>query len=467
VRNRLIAVLLAFLPSAAAAQSEVPVQEALLRVKPAVVVVVTEVTAEVTVSCGNGPEVRVTPPPYRETGTGWFIAPSGWVLTNAHVVSAAQQLPKGLLASHAAQGVRQACLPGILQQRGLRPGERPEVEDQIAGQLVVSVLPRAKTRLEPSVSIILANGFRLPAKIAKYSPPMAGEAMSGRNLALLRAEASDMPSLMLSDSTKANIGDRLHIIGFPNVVATHELLSASAKMEASVTSGAISGFKQDVANQPVIQTDAAAAAGASGSPAVNDAGRVIGTLSFVTSDQGTVVQGFNFIEPASAIGTFLKDTGVPLDEPSRFNAAWHAGLRDYFTGRYSSATRHFAEANRLLPELPDVRRIEADARERTKTQPLLPWATVGAIMIVVGAGGFLTLLGLRYRRNRYRIRPSEVARMSETANPPVILDVRETTAYARSPVRIPKSLHLPLDDLEQHAPTLPIDPHRIVVAYCT
>ena len=442
-------------------------QEALLRAKPAVVVVVAEVTAEITVACGSGPETRVTPPAHRETGTGWFIAPSGWVLTSAHVVSAAQQLPKGLLNSYTEQGVRQACLPAILEQRGLRPGERPDVEEQIARQLLVSLVPRAKAHLAPSISIVLANGFRLPAKIAKYSPPMAGEAMSGRNLALLRADASDMPSLMLSDSTKANLGDRLHIIGFPNVVATHELLNASAKMEASVTSGAISGFKQDVANQPVIQTDAAAAAGASGSPAVNDTGRVIGTLSFVTSDQGTVVQGFNFIEPATAITAFLKDTGAPLEEPSKFNAAWHAGLRDYFTGSYSSAVRNFAEANRLLPELPDVRRIEAEARERVKTQPLLPWGTVGVVLIVIGAGGYITLLVLRHQRNRFRIRPSEVARMSETADPPVILDVRETAAYAKSPVRIPKSLHLPLDALEQRAATLTIDRQRVVVAYCT
>src|SRR5204862_1654319 len=145
-------------------------------------------------------------------------------------------------------------------------------------------------------------------------------------------------------------------------------------------------------------TDASAAAGDGGSPAVDDTGRVIGTLSFVTSDAGVVVQGFNFIEPSTAIRTFLTDTGVPLDEPSKFNAAWHAGLREYFTGGYSSAARYFAEANRLLPELPDVRRIEAETRERIKTQPLLPWTTVGAIMIAVGAGGFLTLLALRYRR---------------------------------------------------------------------
>src|SRR2546426_10583538 len=94
--------------------------------------------------------------------------------------------------------------------------------------------------------------------------------MSGQDLALLKLEAADMPVLPLADSAQARIGDRLHIIGFPAVVLSHELLNSSAKMEASVTGGAISGFKQDRANQPVIQTDAPAAGGNSGGPAGED-----------------------------------------------------------------------------------------------------------------------------------------------------------------------------------------------------
>jgi hypothetical protein len=47
----------------------------------------------------------------------------------------------------------------------------------------------------------------------------------------------------------------------------------------------------------------------------------------------------------------------------------------------------------------------------------------------------------------------------------VILDVRDGTAYAKSPVRIPRSIHAPLDALERDR--LPADPEHPVVAYCT
>src|SRR2546428_85878 len=138
----------------------------------------------------------------------------------------------------------------------------------IAGGAELSVqeaLLRAKPT--PSLPVILSRGLGLPATVGRYRPPVAGEGMSGRNLALLKLDAADMPSLTLGDSSNAKIGDKLHILGFPGVVVSHELLSASAQVEASVTNGEISGFKQDIANQPVIQTDAPAAWGDSGGAA--------------------------------------------------------------------------------------------------------------------------------------------------------------------------------------------------------
>jgi rhodanese-related sulfurtransferase len=58
-----------------------------------------------------------------------------------------------------------------------------------------------------------------------------------------------------------------------------------------------------------------------------------------------------------------------------------------------------------------------------------------------------------------------VARLIESPDPPVILDVRDAAVYAKSPVKIPRSLHAPLEDLAPDR--LPADASRTVVAYCT
>jgi len=427
------------LASAPTAEAQT-VQEVLLRAKPAVAMVVSEVTAEVTLNCGST-RTTVEPPPFRETGTGWFVSASGWIVTNAHVVSPAHHPPDWLNAEMAKKAARAGCRT-------------------------------ANVKLEPSISVILSNGIRMPATVAKYSPPVAGEEMSGRDLALLRLEAADMPALTLGDSNALKIGDHVHIIGFPGVVVTHELLNASAKVEASITNGAVSGFKEDKSGQPVIQTDAPAAWGNSGGPTIDDRGGVVGVLTFVTlsgGEQGTIVQGFNFVIPVQAIRDFLQGTEVKLDEPSRFNAAWHAGLHDFFAENHSRATRALAEANRLMPELPDVTRITRENDEKVKNPPPrpFPWATVAGVVILASLGAYGTLLILSWQRNRFRIRPSELARMIDSAEPPVILDVRDAKAYERSPVQIPNARHVTPQSLEGGSPDLDIAPDRTLIAYCT
>lgn len=445
---------------------EISLQEMLLRAKQAVAVVIAEVGGQVTLRCTDG-EKTIVPAPYRESGTGFLVSPRGWVVTNAHVVFVAQDPPRRWLRSHLVEkAFRAECLPAALASRGLAPGDRPDVEDRLVREAVART-PVDRVVLEPGVSVVLQNGVRLAARIAKYNPPLAGEAMSGRDLALLRVEAADMPTLPLGDSGGLTIGDRLSVIGFPGVVMSHELLNASAKVQASVTHGAVSGFRQDRANQPVIQTDAAAEAGTSGGPVVDAAGLVIGVMTAVTQGEGGTVQGFNFIIPVAAVRDFLGGTTVALDEPSRFNVAWNAGLHAFFAGHYSRAAPAFAEANRLLPEMPDVQRMTAENATRVKTQPLLPWNLVGAGLVAVSIAGYAALLSVRWRRNRFRISPSEVARLLEGTDPPAILDVREASAYARSPVRVPRSLRLSLQELADGAKELGVDRARMIVAYCT
>src|SRR5262249_28279984 len=154
------------------------------------------------------------------------------------------------------------------------------------------------------------------ATVKKFSPPISFGVNnkplpeSGRDLALLRVPEGTFPAIGLA-ARDAQLGDPVHILGFPGVVLNHELLSMSAATEASATNGAVSGFPLDAIGQDTIQTDAPAAHGNSGGPAVGDDAHLIGVLTFISLGQGgAVVQGFNFLIPARDVRTFLQGTEV-------------------------------------------------------------------------------------------------------------------------------------------------------------
>jgi hypothetical protein len=442
-------------------------QEVVLRGKPAVALVLAEVAADVRLDCGDG-EIRVAPTPFRESGTAWVVDAGGHLITNAHVVQPAYSPPIWIVNALGQKAVESACVPLMLARMGIEPGERPDLEERLKRRAFDVARSTVRVQPDPAIYVLFANGQRLKAEVKKYSPPVAGGEMSGRDLALLEVDRTDLPVLPLSDSASVQIGDPVHILGFPGVVLTHELLNQSAKMEASVTSGSVSGFKEDVANNPVIQTDAPAAWGNSGGPAVNHHAEVLGVLTFVSlapGPEGSIVQGFNFIIPAAAVRDFVRGTDVQLSGASRFNDEWYAGLEAFFDQRYRRAARHFAAADQIQPGLPDLKRLLEDARSRPVT---IPWAGLTAFVTAVSVSLFGVAWYRRWARSRYRIAPAEVARLLErSTEPPLVLDVRAAAAYAKSPLRIPNSIHITPEELETGAAVTKIAPNRTIVAYCT
>lgn len=457
------------LPAAVSAQKPLAVQEALLRAKPAVVLVVAEVSSEVVLDCGAGP-VKITPPVFRETGTGWFLDGDGWLVTNGHVVQPAYEPPRWLANQQAQRAVTTACLPQVLKRMGLQPGDKPESEEAAKRKLLDTVLPTVKVNLQPQVFVVTAKG-RLKAEVKKYSPPV--NEMSGRDLALLKVPGENFPVLSLPDSKMAQIGDPIHIIGFPGVVLSHELLNnQSAMVEASVTNGAVSGFKPDRNNNQVIQTDAPAAWGNSGGPAVDDRGNVVGILTFVSlapGPEGSIVQGFNFVIPAQAVTDFVRGTPAKVNTSNKFNDTWYAGLNAFFTDDWKGALRRFEEADKLHPNLPDVRRMLSEAREKVKNPPPkpFPWFWVAIGVTLVSAGGYGGQMLHRWNKNRYRVHPSEVVRMIEGGKAPVILDARKADSFEQLPLKIRDSVRVTPEDLATSIAGLDLDKTRPVVAYCT
>ncbi|MGH7333168.1 MAG: cyclic nucleotide-binding domain-containing protein [Candidatus Rokuibacteriota bacterium] len=451
------------------------IQEAFLRAKPAVALITASVGAEVTMDCGQGP-VTVSPAPFVETGTGWFIDGRGFLITNAHVVDPVYRLPPWVTHELKKKAIEQACVDPALKAQRLMRGERPDVEEKIRRQASERGLATAKLKPIPQLTVLLSSGTGLNAKVRKFSAPLLLDSAnrptpdSGRDLALLQVKEGTYPALALA-SREPKIGDPVHILGFPGVVLSHELLNESATVEATVTNGAVSSIKEDAIGQDLVQTDASAAHGTSGGPAITDDATVLGVLTFVSlSPQGgSLIQGYNFLIPARDVRKFLQGTDIVPGRDTGFNAAWAAGLSALFAEHYSQAVTKLTEANKLLPNLPDVKRQLADAERLLKNPPPrpFPWIWVALGVTVVSVGVYGAMLGQRWWKNRYRILPTQVIGLIEAGKSPALIDVRTKGDYETSPLKLPRALRLSPEEVDAERVDLTAEKTQILVAYDT
>jgi serine protease Do len=177
--------------------------------------------------------------PLRGSGSGVIVDPAGYIVTNAHVVEGARSV-----------------------------------------RVVLALPDRAEGEWH---SILKPRGRRIPARILGVDRET--------DLALLKIEASDLPSLELGDSDTVRQGQIVLAFGSP------------LGLENSVTLGVISSVARQLRPEDpmiYIQTDAPINPGNSGGPLVDAEGRVIGINTLILSQSGGS-EGIGFAAPSNIV----------------------------------------------------------------------------------------------------------------------------------------------------------------------
>ncbi len=476
-------------PTAARAGGEAELEGSILRVKPAVVLISSEVGAEVSVNCGVGSVLRVTPEPTYETGSGFILHPDGFIATNGHVVQRFFELNEPRLAKEfMATAVAQACGPALaMVPEGARQARLRAIAADPAN--------RGKVNLRKQLQVHLSSGNVYPAVVRAYSPAIKTEAPpsgqtaaqgrkpvaveSGRDVAILKIEERNLPTLRLAPHTAAlKLGEQIFVIGYPGVVLNHDFLSRKSQLEASVTVGRVSGFKLDINDRRVIQTDAAITWGSSGGPAFNLHGEVVGVATFIstTLEGDQAIQGFNFLVPADSVHDICEQIGVTPNPDTRFMTEWVDGVAAYVRGEYRHSLTHLDAAERLMPGVPDIQRVRTDAERRVDQSPrfMRRGKTVGlgfgAVLV-----GVLAVLGLRkVVRDRVRTRATGVRRIGaeelrrrlDTGSRITLVDARRGAAFDSAPVQAAGAIRYDGDHPEVPVFRVQVNPDGEVVAYC-
>ncbi|MBL8474272.1 MAG: trypsin-like peptidase domain-containing protein [Rhodocyclaceae bacterium] len=289
------------------------------------------------------------------TGSGFFISPDGYIMTNAHVV---EDIKAGEAEAKKALTVQFVRI--ILKKNNLAFTEEnikkvANWADQNGADLQVT---------ERLNRVLFQDGSKLPYEIKSYGAPMGskGDTLTGKDVAIIKVEMKNAPTLRLGDSSKMKVGDRVYVMGYPGA-ADSDMLDAKSSVEPTTNDGAISAIKTTVDGIPVLQTSTSATHGNSGGPVLNQSGEVIGMLTFRGDTvNGQEVQGFNFIVPSNTAREYLAPAGTTNAE-GLVDRAWTVGLDDFWSGRYTPAKQHFEEVVALVPSHNEARKLITEAQE--------------------------------------------------------------------------------------------------------
>lgn len=113
---------------------------------------------------------------------------------------------------------------------------------------------------------------------------------SDRDLAIIKVDGRNLPTLSLEPISATTVGERVVAIGSP------------LGLENTISDGLLSGVRQDPKGREWIQTTAAVSHGNSGGPLIGDDGKVIGVVTLGVM-QGA--QNLNFAIPADAVRDLL------------------------------------------------------------------------------------------------------------------------------------------------------------------
>jgi S1-C subfamily serine protease len=396
------------LSTTVAGQDQDQRQRMYYQVKPAIVFVQTLAQAQIQIDLGNQ---RITG---EETigggGSGWIITPDGYLVTNGHVVELyhadnEEQIKLELLFKFLGENF----LPQVARAQG-----RDLTQEELA-QIIPQLVQRAEVGLVRQLHVVLQNGEAYPAEVKQYSPshsPFAGRVSfpgvslpSGKDVAILKIEARNLPTVAIGSSDALSLGDDIHVGGYPAVVMSHMVLGERTRLDPSFTRGGVSGARASVAGADLFQIDAAVTWGNSGGPVFNSRGEVVGmaTLGSIhQSAQGVrqAIQGFNFAVPTSSIMEFVRAEGI---SPSSglFTQLWTSALDAYYAQQWTGAVEAFDEVLRIQPNLPDAMALRANAMGRRGTEPVLPppsadtpWLIFGLVALGLGLVG----AGIYFRR---------------------------------------------------------------------
>ena len=387
-------------PQAGSPQQASATEKAAAEVRPAIVYLTSTYTAYVGDTDGlffnNGQPITLD-----ATCTGFGVSPQGYIATAGHCVDTTTP-----------EGVRADFVQAVAEDLVSRDPSLPLASVIEYGMANWTVEGQAKgSPIDVQYGAVIGSGTgstatasSVPARLVDFRPHSQGD------VALLKVESTDLPSVELDKGTSAAVGTPVLSIGYP---ASADAVTDTT-LEPSNKDGQVSTTRT-IGSVPFYETSASLSPGMSGGPTVDLEGDVVGVNSaYLRNDQA-----FNFIAPATGLSELMARNGVQ-NQLGPNDTLYRTALADYYAGHYTDA---IADFDRLLLVDPDHNQAKLFKTEAAKAKerfgdvapapaatpveqsgddilgmtPWVFWTVVGGAGALV-VGGIALLLVLRRKR---------------------------------------------------------------------
>lgn len=301
--------------------------------------------------------------PLVSQGSGFIVSSNGYIVTNSHVVDPDEETIKQYFAEVTAYAVTLKWM-SYVEENGIDFQISPSNMIDRITELIMTDDYSLKYNKEVKVyfggeSDADPRGYQ--ADIKQSNPENYWESQdpadptktikhrSGKDLAIIKITATNLPVVPLGDSDEMEIGDRVIVIGYPGVAQSSQMyvLSEETDYVPTVTTGIVSAIRKLPDGSDVLQTDASIYHGNSGGPAFNSEGEVIGVATYGSTDttssgESINIQGFNFLIPVNLVSEAVNELHIDTT-PSETTRHINTGLDHYWNQSYSQAIDEFGK----------------------------------------------------------------------------------------------------------------------------
>lgn len=342
-------------------------------------------------------------------GSGFFVTPDGYLVTNAHVVSEDEDDLKLAFVNNVLTAKVNEAVQELTNELGGNVSEKLRRKAEDAAAQWFSRYLRFESL---STQHYAMTGIAVPGKEAEQKGMPCdlvtkGEPIPGKDVAILKVSGDNFPTLPLGDDKAMKTGDSMLVVGYPGDATFHPFLAEAATVEPTLTTGVLSARKKMAGGWDAIQTDAAITHGNSGGPALDSEGRVVGLATWgavaeKTTAMGDVVDdeiaGMNFLVPASVVKEFLDRENIK-PRPSPVNALLAKAIDKMAAQHYKSAMKELRAIEALSPGATFVKEMTEEAQaailagKDRSWEEWLPYAVAGVVLVLlVFVGGAVAVI---------------------------------------------------------------------------